>query len=236
MKKFYTNGVKTIKLSPDDIILEGYHLGRTFNKNPWNKGLTKNDPRVRLNTEKCHKTRKEKQNYHSWNKGLTKSTNASLKRVSEAVAKARKENPYNEEQLSRMCEHIIETKRKNNSFHTSKSEDQYYEYLLSIYDKEDIIRQYRDNRYPFNCDFYIKSEDLFIECNYSWVHMNHPYNESDENDKKLLAEKYKKAENSNYHKYAIKVWTESDVLKLKTFRENKLNFMIIYPNDLIIRK
>lgn len=236
MKKFYTDGVKTIKLTPGDLIPEGYYLGRTFNKNPWNKGLTKNDPRVRLNCEKCHQTRREKNNYHSWNKGLTKNTHTSLAKVSEAVSKARKEHPYTEDQLDQMCKNIYKTKKKNNTFHTSKPEEEYYQYLLSIYPETDIIRHYRDDRYPFNCDFYIKSEDLFIELNYTWCHDNHPYDPNNPADAAKLAKKLKKAETSNYHRWAIKVWTESDVLKLKTLRENKLNFQIIYPKGLVIRQ
>jgi len=50
-------------------------------------------------------------------------------------------------------------------------EDNYYDELIAIYGANDIIRGYRDirysnNGYKFQCDFYIKSEDLFIECNF----------------------------------------------------------------------
>ena len=56
--------------------------------------------------------------------------------------------------------------KKNNSYGKSREEDNYYKQLLSIYSSEDIVRQYYDKeRYPFHCDFYIKSEDLFIEFN-----------------------------------------------------------------------
>lgn len=57
------------------------------------------------------------------------------------------------------------TKKQNNSFNKSKPEEYFYNYLLHKYSKEDIVRQYRDERYPFACDFYIKSQDLFIELN-----------------------------------------------------------------------
>lgn len=45
----------------------------------------------------------------------------------------------------------------------SKAEDAIYEELCSIYGKDNIIRQYKSNVYPFHCDFYIQSEDLYIE-------------------------------------------------------------------------
>lgn len=72
MKHFYTDGIKTIKLNDGDTIPEGFHKGRTFNVNTWNKGLTKEDSRVAKNMEKCHKTRRERNNYNSWNKGLNR--------------------------------------------------------------------------------------------------------------------------------------------------------------------
>lgn len=236
MKKFYTNGIKTIKLNPEDEIPKGYHLGRTFKVNTWNKGLTKDDPRVKKNTHNCYLTRKAKNNYQSWNKGLSKETNSSLKRVSDKLSKYRLENPLTEDQIRSMCDNIYKTKKKNKSFNTSKPETDYYNYLKTIYDENDIIRQYRDERYPYNCDFYIKSEDLFIELNYTWCHGGHPYNEANEKDKQELIRRLNKSKTSNYYKWSIDVWTKSDVLKLKTFRDNNLNFKIIYPNGLIIQK
>lgn len=236
-KKFYTNGIKTIKLSENDLIPEGFYPGRTFNAKAWNKGLTKDsDERVRANTEACHKTRHERNNYISWNTGLTKETNSSLKSASEKISIKRRNNPMTSEQKLKMVEHINETKRIRGSFNKSIPEEKYYQYLLTKYDASDIERQYKDFRYPFACDFYIKSEDLFIECNYSWCHEDHPFDENNEDDIRKLNEKLERSKNSDYHKYAIHVWTKSDPLKLKTFRKNKLNFMIIYPNNLIIRE
>ena len=234
-KKFYTNGIITIKLADGDEIPEGFYLGRTFKSNPWNKGLTaETDIRVKNNTTACHKTRHEKNNYISWNTGLTKETNDSLKRVSEKLSAYRLTNPMSEDTIEKMNEHIIATKRKNNSFNKSKPEEEYYKYLLTQYEASDIIRQYSDERYPFNCDFYIKSKDLFIELNYSWCHMDHLFDEKSDTDRELLSIKQEKAKESTYHAWAIKIWTESDPVKLKTFRDNNLNFMIIYRNGLII--
>lgn len=236
-KRFYTNGIKTIKLSECDSIPDGYYPGRTFNAKAWNKGLTaETDDRVKSNTEACHRTRRERNNYVSWNTGLTKETSESLKSASEKISAKRKNNPMTDEQKMKMVSNILETKRKNNSFNKSVPEDEYYNYLLTKYSNDDVIRQYKDKRYPFACDFYIKSEDLFIECNFSWCHGGHPFDSSNINDINLLNEKIEKGKSSDYHKYAIKVWTESDPLKLRTLRDNKLNFMIIYPNGLIITK
>lgn len=65
--------------------------------------------------------------------------------------------------------------KKNGTYKKSKKEDECYELLIKKYDN--VIRQYRDeNRYPFNCDFYIPNEDLFIEFNGYWTHGSHLYN------------------------------------------------------------
>lgn len=96
MKKFYTDGVKTIKIDIKlgDKIPKGFHPGRTMKSNPWNRGLTaETDERVKNNTQRCHETRRKKDNYKSWNEGLTKDTNESLKRVSEKVSEYRKDKP-----------------------------------------------------------------------------------------------------------------------------------------------
>lgn len=132
------------------------------------------------------------------------------------------------EEYQIIIDKINNTKRKNGTFNTSKPEDLYYEYLLSIHAEDDIIRQYKSNLYPFACDFYIKSEDLYIECNYSWTHGPHPYNKDDKEDQKLLEKWMERSEYSDYYKTAIKVWTESDPLKQKIAKDNNLNYLVLY--------
>ena len=44
----------------------------------------------------------------------------------------------------------------------SKEEDGIFEKLIKIYGKNDIIRQYKSDVYPFPCDFYVISKDLYI--------------------------------------------------------------------------
>lgn len=83
-KKFYTDGVKTIKrdVEAGDIIPEGFTLGRTFHVNTWNKGLTaETDERVRANGEATRATRVANESYVPWNKGLTKETSPILENV-----------------------------------------------------------------------------------------------------------------------------------------------------------
>lgn len=75
-------------------------------------------------------------------------------------------------QLQENLDKMWETKKRNNSCNTSKAEEKVYQLLLTKYEKQDIIRQYKNELYPFHCDFYIKSRQLYIECNYYWTHGN----------------------------------------------------------------
>ncbi len=125
-----------------------------------------------------------------------------------------------------------ESKRKNNSFNTSKPEDRCYELLKSKFN--DVTRNYStDSRYPFNCDFYIPSKDLFIECHFHWTHGGTPFNGDNQEHLKQL-EKWRSS-NSKYCNIAINVWTKRDPLKLKTFIDNKLNYKIFYKEEEFVK-
>lgn len=121
-----------------------------------------------------------------------------------------------------------ETKTKNGSWNCSKPEDAYFEWLKAKYGEDDIKRQYRDSRYPYNCDFYIKSQDLFIELNLTWSHGGHPYDGTDPIDIKKAAVWREKATTSEYYKNALFVWTVRDPEKLATAKANHLNYKIYY--------
>lgn len=124
------------------------------------------------------------------------------------------------------------TKRKNNSFNSSKIE---VECLKLLKDKfNDIIYQYYDDkRYPFNCDFYIPSLDIFIELNCSWTHGGHPYN-SNSKDKETLLKWQEKSKTSKFYENAIYTWTVRDVKKRQVAKDNKLNYYEFWNlNDVI---
>lgn len=80
------------------------------------------------------------------------------------------------------------TKKANKTFNASKREVELYNKLIAIYGEYDVMAQYRDIRYPFNCDFYIKSLDLFIELNAHWTHGEHPFDSANEADLNKLME------------------------------------------------
>ena len=120
-----------------------------------------------------------------------------------------------------VVEKMIDTKRKNHTFNTSKPEDESFVLLKERY--PDTVTQYKDDRYPFACDFYIPSLDLFIECNYHWTHGEHPYNEHNKEDKHIVESWENK--HTKYYDNAVQTWTVRDVNKRNVAKENKLKYI-----------
>lgn len=77
--------------------------------------------------------------------------------------------------------------REHKSFNKSLGEELFYTALQEVFNPDDIERQYStDTRYPFACDFYIKSLDLFIELNLHWSHGLKPFDSTDPADLQKL--------------------------------------------------
>ena len=128
-------------------------------------------------------------------------------------------------------EKIYNTKLLNNSFNISYQEDVCFDLLKEKY--SDCIRQYKSELYPYNCDFYIPSLDLYIEYNGSHYHHYHPFDINDDNDINELNRLKEKAENSNAHKNGKKsqydniiyTWTILDSKKRNIAQQNNLNYI-----------
>lgn len=121
------------------------------------------------------------------------------------------------------------THKRNHTFNSSKIEQQFKEYLEQNY-PNDFEYQYRSELYPFNCDFYIKSLNLYIEINGSWTHGGHPFNENNQDDINRLNDM--KSKNTKYYQNAIYVWTNLDIKKRNTAKENNLNYLEIFSINL----
>ena len=120
------------------------------------------------------------------------------------------------------------SKKKNNTFNTSKPEELIFNKLKSKF--PDVIHHYTtDSRYPFECDFYIPSKDLFIELHFHWTHGKEPFNENNVNHVKQL--NLWKSKTTKFYKIAINVWTNRDVKKLKIANKNNLNYKIFYTYE-----
>lgn len=115
------------------------------------------------------------------------------------------------------------TKKRNKSFNTSKPEEEIYKLLCQKY--ENVKRQYKSEVYPFACDFYIPSEDLYIEYQGFKSHNYEPYNI---NNIKHQEKVQKWAEYCQYNKSYLgylKVWTITDPLKRQLAKNNNLNWI-----------
>ena len=121
----------------------------------------------------------------------------------------------------------IETKRKNGTLTTSKPEEESFRLIKEVF--PNIIRQYRSEKYPFNCDFYIPEKDLYIEFNGTWTHGKHPFDSNNSDDMELV--KTWKSKNTKFYDGAINVWTQRDVKKRETAKKNNLNFIEFWNID-----
>jgi hypothetical protein len=119
------------------------------------------------------------------------------------------------------------TKKKNNTFNSSKPEKELEIKLRKIF--PDLKTQYKSDVYHFDCDYYVPSLDLYIEYNGTWTHGGHFFNENSQEDLDKL-EKWKN-KNTRYYNSAIKTWTERDILKLETAIKNHLNYVVWFNQE-----
>ena len=125
-------------------------------------------------------------------------------------------------------EKYFNTLKERNWFNKSKVEDNLYLDLKNEFGEDNVLRQYKDERYPFNCDFYIPSDDLFIELNRWWHHGPHKFDSNNKEDLDLLEIWKEKAKCSKQYENAIYTWTIRDIEKYKVAKENNLNYKVIY--------
>ena len=117
-----------------------------------------------------------------------------------------------------------QTKIANGTTRESKSENDFYRKLLFLgYKEEEIKRHYHtDSRYPFDCDFYIESQDLFIEYQGHQTHGDEPFDQNNENHILILNKLIDAG-------YDMSTWTKRDPRKLKIAIDNKIKLLLIYP-------
>lgn len=119
------------------------------------------------------------------------------------------------------------TKKKNNTFNTSKIEKELEIKLRELF--PDLKTQYKSKKYPFHCDYYVPSLDLYIEYNGTWTHGFHFFDKNNQEDLDKL-ENWKN-KNTKYYNSAIKTWTQRDILKLETAIKNHLNYVVWFNQE-----
>ena len=130
------------------------------------------------------------------------------------------------------------SKQRNGTLHTSSHEEKIFEYLIEKY--RNVKKQYTDNRYAnpksklkFKCDFYLVDYDLFIEYQGTYHHGGEPFDNNNELHIKKLSEWKERSENhiNSDYKEAIRIWTIKDPLKRSVAKNNKLNYLEIWPEE-----
>lgn len=123
-------------------------------------------------------------------------------------------------------------KEHNKNFKSSKFEEYAYKQLQIKFNN--VIRNYNtlidehSERYPYNCDFYIKDLDLFIEIQGSQFHHFHPFDSNNQDDINELNRLKKLTSEHLQYDAMITVWTIKDVEKRNIAIKNKLNFKEFY--------
>lgn len=125
------------------------------------------------------------------------------------------------------------TKKAHNSFHTSKPENDVKQMLIDKFGEDDVLCQHSTEKYPFACDFYIKSLDLYIELNIFFTHGGHWFDSNNTNDLARLEKIKQKAAYRNLYSKMIKVWTKTDLKKKAIAIENNLNYLVFWKYDLL---
>ena len=137
------------------------------------------------------------------------------------------------ERISQLMEEYKRTgKLDEKSLRMSVAEVIVFDLLIQRFGADDVFYSYGlhpyDVRYPFNCDFYIKSLDLFIELNIHYSHGKHWFDETNHDDqlrvKHLLQSSSKKSHD------AVHVWTETDVRKRECARKACLNYLVFWDS------
>ena len=105
--------------------------------------------------------------------------------------------------------------------------------LVEKFGADDIMYQYGlhpyDNRYPFACDFYIKSLDLFIELNGYYGHGSHWYDDTNTDD--VLRASHWLSSGKRRNEKAYKMWTVDDVKKREIAKNNGLNYLVFWDGS-----
>lgn len=107
-----------------------------------------------------------------------------------------------------------------------------FRYLVDKFGPSDVYSQYGihpyDARYPYNCDFYIKSLDLFIELNLFYVHGGHWFDDTNPDD--ILKLKHWVDSGRAKNQKAAEIWSVVDVEKRQRATDSKLRYLVFWDD------
>lgn len=136
----------------------------------------------------------------------------------------------NKEKIKKCIEEFKDLSGKGISGCSSKVEIDFYKYLINTFSFENVDPQHYDDQYPYSCDFFIPGLNLYVEIQGSWTHGKHPFNSESNDDIKKL--NYWKSKDNEYYNNAIYTWTDLDVRKRQCAKDNHINYLEIFSNDI----
>lgn len=247
---YYTDGINEVRIKESDPIPEGYtrgfsdirkqHIGETsVGRTAWNKGLTKEtDSRVLYYTNNMIESLKHseaKKNAYNpfrdkeWQAKMNEQYHKGCRRSDETrkrISAAKTGRRLSPEKARLKHIKYVNTMRQRGYYspgYMTRPERQVFDILTSMYSQEDIQYQYlEDSRYPFNCDFYIKSIDVFVEVNAYYTHGKHPFRWQ-YNDENVA---------SDVNAAHYDAWVLRDTKKLQVAQDNELNYLMLYADGL----
>ena len=131
-----------------------------------------------------------------------------------------------EEQIKKETYKVFLSKKQNGTIGKSKLEDILGEYITSKF--PDMKRQHRTKQYPFACDYYIPSINVYIELQGLWTHGGKPYENTPEDN--VLVQKWRD-KHTRYYDAAIETWTIRDVKKRNIAKKNNLRYIELFPQQ-----
>jgi hypothetical protein len=142
-----------------------------------------------------------------WSKGLTAKTDPRVAKIAAHMMT----DEYREKRLASL-------KRNKSSVH-SKEENIIAEFLWAKY--PDMVRWYSDERYKYECDFYVPQKDLFLDLNFHWSHGGSRFDP----DSQQCLDQLAKWQAQNF-KHSIYIWTVLDPKK-RECKVNRLEFFTV---------
>lgn len=105
-----------------------------------------------------------------------------------------------------------------------------YTALLEKFDASDILIDYGvhpyDVRYPYPCDFYMASQDLFIELNMHFTHGGHWFDPL--NDADMLRKRHLEQTDRVRNRKFLSTWCIHDIHKRNAARAAGLNYLVFW--------
>ena len=131
--------------------------------------------------------------------------------------------------LPQTLQKTYNTKKLNKTFNKSKCENEIHSLLQTLY--TNVQTQYKCEKYPFACDFFIPELNLYIEYQGTWTHGGQPFDSQDIGCQLKLQKWIEKAKTSKFYENAIKNWTITDVQKRNIAKNNELKYMEFFTMD-----